>query len=555
MTSGRGGALGAGVLAPTAALAGLAASASFAPFGAWPGAIVAVAVLAWCVRRSPAWPVSVVLGWVFGLAFMATSLVWQTSIMIASYTGLTLVTSFLYAAIAGLLHAVRGARAAPLWGAGVWVAAELVMSVFPFDGFAWMRLGYSQVESPLAGFYPFGGAASVTFLVALLGHLLAALETRPGRPRAALVAGVVGVAVMGVGALGARWMPEPQPEAGSVEVGWVQGGAPGGGVYGLGPARTITDNSRAETLRLLERIDAGELPRPAFVAWPENSTDMDPRQDALTRQAVEDAVRAAGVPILVGSIYEDRARQERQTVAVWWTDAGPQETYAKRNLVPFGEWIPFRGFFLPLIPQLAYVGYQSVPGTSPGSLAVDLPDGRAISVGVAICYEVIYPATLYEAAAAGAQVMIVQSSNAMYQGTNQIDQQFAITRVRAAEMRREILVVTTSGLSGLIGPRGEVLAEEPASVAASGVHGLPLRGQATPVMAIGAGVELALASLAVVGVLLAWLARRRAGTGGTMDPDPESGDEVRRAPWGSRTTDWVESWSSSRRSTRSRTST
>lgn len=504
--------LPAGVLAPTAAVGGLAASASFAPFGLWPAAILAVGVLAWCVGRAGGWRSSLLYGWVFGLAFMATSLVWQTSIMIASYAGLTLVTSLLYAGIGGLLHVVRGVRAAPLWGAAVWVAAEFVMSVFPFDGFAWMRLGYSQVDSPLAGFYPFTGAASVTFLVALLGHLLAELVAHPGRRRAALASGLA-VAVLGVGALGTRWMPAAaDPEV--IDIGWVQGGAPGGGVYGLGPARTIAYNSRDETLRLLERVEGGEVASPAFIAWPENSTDMDPRLDAPTRQAVETAVQAAGMPVLVGSIFEDPVRQERQTVAVWWTDEGPQQVYAKRNLVPFGEWIPFRDFFLPLIPQLAYVGYQSVPGTGPGSLEVALADGSTINVGVAICYEVIYPRTLYEAAAVGAQVMIVQSSNAMYQGTNQIDQQFAITRVRAAEMRRDILVVTTSGRSGLIGPRGEVVSAEPPYVAASGVHTLPLLGHATPVMAIGHGVELLLASLALLGVLLGL---SPAGAGGRVE--------------------------------------
>jgi len=375
-----------------------------------------------------------------------------------------------------------------------------------------MRLGYTQLDSPLASFYPLTGAASVTFLVALVGHLLAALaDARPLRPLAALA----GVGVL-VAATAVTGLPRtPAPEA-SVNVGWVQPGAPGGGVYGLGAPRTIALNSKAETGRLMARVRAGEEPDPAFLVWPENSTDMDPREDAPTLRAVETAVRDAGRGVLVGSIYAEDSREERQTVALWWDDHGAALVYAKRNLVPFGEWIPFRALLLPLIPELAYVGYQSVPGPTPGAFAVTLPDGGHLMAGVVICYEVIYPETVYEAARE-AQVMVVQSSNAMYQGTIQIDQQFAATRVRAAEMRREILVVTTSGISGLIGPRGEVVERVPDSVSASGVHAMPLRTAITPAMALARPVEWLTAGLGGVGVLLGLLSAARRRTGGTMD--------------------------------------
>lgn len=502
-------------LAPVAGIGGLAATASFMPFNAWPLAFVAVALLAWSTARARGVLAAVGLGWAFGAVFMFTSLVWQTSIMVASYAGLSLVMSLFYAALGGALHLVARLRWAPVWGAGAWALMEFVTSVFPFDGFAWMRLGYTQLDSWLAGFYPLAGAASVTYLVALLGHLLADLvATRT--PRAAVALGAALLVTVGVGLAGRAWLPADSGAAEEVQVGWVQPGAPGGGVYGLGEARTITFNTQAETGRLMERVRAGDEVAPDLIVWPENSTDMDPRQDAPTAAAVDAAVADAGVPVVVGTIYTDEAAQTRQTVAVRHDAAGAELVYAKRNLVPFGEWIPFRDFFLPLIPQLAYVGHQSVPGTTPGAFPVTLADGRTVEVGVAICYEVIYPETVFEAAR-DAQVMVVQSSNAMYQGTIQIDQQFAATRVRAAEMRREVLVVTTTGVSGLVGQRGEVLDLVPDSVSASGVHAMALRTTATPAMVASRWVEYLLAAQGLAGV--AWglwvLGSRRRG--GTMD--------------------------------------
>ncbi|MFT3874901.1 MAG: apolipoprotein N-acyltransferase [Propioniciclava sp.] len=499
-------------MAPVSALAGLAASASFMPFNVWPLAFVAVAVLVWTASRAGRLRAAVGQGWAFGLVFMGTSLVWQTEILILSYTALTVMMSAFYAGLGGALFAVRRLPAAPLWGAAAWTAMEWLTSVVPFGGFAWMRLGYTQLDSPLAAFYPLTGAASVTFWIALTGALLARLADA-GRVRTGIALGLTAALVSAAALTG---LPAASAPEQSVNVGWVQPGAPGGGVYGLGPARTITYNSAAETGRLMARVRAGDEPAPAFLVWPENSTDMDPRSDAPTLRAVESAVAGAGLGILVGSIYSDDAREERQTVAVWWDADGPELAYAKRNLVPFGEWIPFRDVLLPLIPELRYVGYQSVPGTTPGTFPVTLPDGREITGGVVICYEVVYPETVYQAARQ-AQVMIVQSSNAMYQGTIQIDQQFAATRVRAAEMRREILVVTTSGISGLIGTHGEVLERVPDSVPASGVHALPLRTGVTPAMVLSRFVEGALAAVGAVGVLLGMVTTARRRGDGTMD--------------------------------------
>ena len=501
-------------LAVLAAIGGLLASLSFAPIGWAPCAFLAVIVLGWCVTHARGLGAALASGWAFGLTFMGTSLVWQTEIMILSYSGLTLATSLTYVIVALVAFLTRELRAWPLFGAAAWSLAELVIAVFPFDGFGWMRLGYTQLDTPLGGLYPLIGAAGVTFVVALVGNVVLAVLLAPGWGSATNVVWVA-VAVLALGAAGTLVRPTSE---GSVEFGWAQGGAPGGGVYGLGPARTITYNSRDETARLMQRVDAGELPAPQFIAWPENSTDMDPRDDAPTRAAVQQAVDAAGVPILVGSIYTDEAADTRQTVALWWTRDGAQTVYAKRKLVPFGEWIPGRDLLLPLIPELRYVGAQSVPGTEPGAFTAALPDGRDLGIGVAICYEVIFPTTMYQAVEAGAQVMIVQSSNAMYQGTNQIGQQFAITRVRAAEMRRTILVVTTSGVSGLIGPQGQVLRQAPDSVPASGVDTLPLETTPpTPAMVVSPWLEYGLSLIAGLGVLWGLSRRVAARRGGTME--------------------------------------
>ena len=89
-------------------------------------------------------------------------------------------------------------------------------------------------------------------------------------------------------------------------------------------------------------------------------------------------------------------------------------------------------------------------------LTVPLGD-RTVKVGDIICFELAYDSTIYDTVSNGAQVLLVQSNNATYGGTGQIEQQFAITRARAMETRREIAVATTNSVSGFIDRDGRVV--------------------------------------------------------------------------------------------------
>lgn len=505
------------LLAPAAAAAGMVEAAAFAPLGWWPAAFVSVAALTLLIGRAARLRSAVLLGLVYGLAFNLVALSWQGAVLVASYLGLVAIQGLYFAALGGLLFAVRGLRWAPLAAAACWVLVEAVQARFPFGGFGWTRLGYAMIDTPLAGLLPLAGVASVSFAVALIGQLVAvAVATRTRH--AAVTAAATTAALVGVGALGGL-IPGAPADAPTIDVGWVQGGASGEGFYGLGEAGAVGRAQAAQTKALVGEVAAGRLPKPAFVVWPENGTDSDPLLDPATNKVVADAVADAGVPILLAVPTAGPQRGERQTTYLWWTNAGPTARYDKRDLVPFGEWIPFRDVLLPAIPILSVIGDQTVPGTAPGALHVTGPDGGPLTVGVAICYEVAFPGTVFDAPRAGAEVMIVGSNNAMFQGTAQIDQQFAITRVRAAEMRRQVLVVTTSGVSGLIDDHGRVAFRAPEHVAASGVVSLTRSTELSPELRGGWVLEWALVALALAALVRAASGRaRRRPEWATPDP-------------------------------------
>lgn len=500
-----------------ALLAGVCVGLSWQPINFWP--LLALGLPAFTLAaRGLRLRTAFGLGYLFGVALLVISIGWIHVLGMGVAAGLVAFMGLFFGLLGVGLALVTRLRWWPLAAACVWVLCEFVYSRFPFGGFGWSRLAYAVVDTPLAGFLPFIGVAGVSFLTALIGQLIAWAVLNRHRLRARpihLIPALTAVAILIGGGVGLRhWQPEAiEGASGSVNVGIVQGNVPGRGIEALGRARSVTNNHLSETIALIAKSRLGAEAEPDFILWPENSTDIDPLQDSQTHTTVQVAAQLAQRPILVGAVMAGPGPDERQTSGLWWDpDRGVLARYDKRNLVPFGEWIPFRQQLLPLVPMLEMIGAQSIPGTKPGVLHVPLADGREIAVGDVICFELAYDQTIYEAVRGGAQVMMVQSNNATYGGTGQIEQQFAITRARAMETRREIAVATTNSVSGFIDRSGEVVLRTDEFTSASTVVTMPLRTAITPAMILAPWVDRALAlaggTFVLAGIFAGLKARR-----------------------------------------------
>lgn len=504
-----------------AALSGAAAAAAFEPFAlSW---LVVPAVLGLTLAvRGLRGRRAVLVGLAYGVAFMGVLVPWLSVIGVDAWIGLTILEASFYGLLGVALARVGRLPAWPLWAAATWVAVDALRSTVPWGGFPWGRLAFATVDTPLAALMSWVGPAGTSFVVALLGTGLAwLLLTRPRNLRSAAVTALL-VALV---AAPAAWGPATLSSSGEVRVAAVQGDVPGEGMDAFSERRAVLDNHVAATRALAARVASGETEQPAFVLWPENSTDIDPFQDATVFADISDAVDDIGVPTLVGAMVRGPGPVDVENQGiVWEPGTGPSASYSKTHPVPFGEYIPMRAQLAQVFERLDQIPRDMVPGTEPGLL-----DLAGTTIGDVICFEVAYDDTIRNIAGGGdggpdeaAGMLVVQTNNATYMGTGQVEQQFAIARLRALETGRSVVVVATNGVSGVIGADGEVLQRAPVRETAVLEADVTQHDGVTPGIRWGAAVQWLLvagAVLAQVGVSVA-ARRRRAATPAAPAAEP-----------------------------------
>jgi apolipoprotein N-acyltransferase len=438
-------------------------------------------------------------GLAFGVGFYFVHIWWMRAVGADAWVALASVESIFYGLLGSVTAVLGRRRLWPLWVAAAWVTMEVVRSSWPFSGMPWGRLAFATVDTPVAAALAYVGSVGVSFLLALLGCLLAALVPAGGR-RVAAVA-LLGVAALAVAPTLAPYDPTPDSH---VTVAAVQGDVPGNGDNILLDFRQVTANHVDATVDLARDVTAGRVPAPDFVIWPENSTAVDPFADTQTGAAIEEASAAIGVPLLVGAIVDAGPRNVLNQGIVWDPETGAGDRYTKWHPVPYGEYIPFRRFFSGNFGRLALIPRDMLSGTRTDPLTI-----AGVRVGDAICFDVAYDDGLYAQVANGAQMLAVQTSNATFIHTSQIDQQFAISRLRAIETGRYVVVAATNGVSGIIAPDGTVLDRAGTRTQDVLVERIGLDSAITPAVRLGVWIGWLCAGAVVVGLLLELLAYRR----------------------------------------------
>ncbi|MFC8198774.1 apolipoprotein N-acyltransferase [Streptomyces sp. NPDC057298] len=490
------------VPAAAAALSGVLLYVSFPPRTLWWLAVPAFAVLGWCLRGRT-WKAALGLGYLFGLGFLLPLLVW-TGVEVGPGPWLALVViEAVYVALVGAgIAAVSKLPGRPVWAAALWIAGEAARARAPFGGFPWGKIAFGQADGVFLPLAAVGGTPVLGFAVVLCGFGLyetvrLGLETRRTRVvrRGAAAVALLSFVLPVVGAFAARPLVSDRAEDGTATVAVIQGNVPRAGLDFNSQRRAVLDHHARETERLAARVKAGEVARPDFVLWPENSSDIDPFRNPDAYAVIDKAARAIGAPISVGGVVEKNGKLYNEQI-LWDPAKGPGATYDKRQVQPFGEYLPMRSLIGAINDNWTSMVRQDFSrGSKPGVFTM-----AGTEVGLATCYEAAFDWAVRDTVTHGAQMISVPSNNATFDRSEMTYQQLAMSRIRAVEHSRTVTVPVTSGVSAVIMPDGRITQRTGMFVADSLVQKVPLRSSETPATRVGIAPEMLLVLIAAGGL-------------------------------------------------------
>ncbi len=455
--------------------------------------------------------------YLFGLGFLLPLLVWTgVEVGPGPWIALVVVEAIFVALVGAAIAAVSKLPAWPLWAAALWIAGEAVRARVPFHGFPWGKIAFGQADGVFLPLAAVGGTPVLGFAVVLCGFGLyeivrLALESRQTRVvrRSAATVALLSVAVPVVGALAARGLVSDKAEDGTTTVAVIQGNVPRAGLEFNAQRRAVLDYHVKETLRLAAKVKAGKVAKPDVVLWPENSSDVDPFADAQAYTDIDEAAKAIGAPISVGGVVARDGKLYNEQI-LWDPVKGPTDTYDKRQIQPFGEYLPMRSLLGAINKNWTTMVRQDFSrGTKPGVFTMS-----GAKIGLVTCYEAAFDWAVRSEVTDGAQLISVPSNNATFDRSEMTYQQLAMSRVRAVEHSRTVTVPVTSGVSAIIMPDGKITQKTGMFVADSLVQKVALRSSETPATKLGILPEMVLVLIAAGGLgwaVAAGVRGRRAG--------------------------------------------
>ncbi|GGE72350.1 apolipoprotein N-acyltransferase [Sphingomonas prati] len=476
---------------------GLVSATGFAPLGAWPLTIGALAGLLYLLTQARSARQAAALGWWFGfgqfalgLNWIATAFTYQAA-MPAWLGWLAVLLLAIYLAVfpaiaAAIAWLASGRRTMPLIFAfaGVWPLTEWVRATL-FTGFAWNPLGVAWIGLPTAQAARYVGTYGLSALMVLAGGaVLAAALRKPGTTAAAAV-------------LPLALSLTPTPAARDT----------GRAIHVVQPnidqdARNHEDyayNGLLKLARLSGRPAAGAPARLLF--WPEAAVEYYLETDRLAREALTDLLRPADLLVTGGTRLErddrDNVIGARNSLFVMDARGRLLHRYDKAHLVPYGEYLPMRALLSPIgLSRLVPGDIDFWPGPGPRSFA--LPGFGKI--GVQICYEIIFSGHVVDRA--NRPDFIFNPSNDAWFGGWGPPQHLAQARLRAIEEGLPVVRATPNGISALIDPAGRLLRTIPTHRAGAIDTTLPAPFAATPFARFGNLLPLvvALALLAIAAI-------------------------------------------------------
>lgn len=482
----------------TVIILGSSSVLGFAPFGLYLLPFLAISGLFWIWRDAQP-KAALFYGWLFGLGFMIPGVLWLR-ISISQFGGMnftlaTLATLGFITFIASYFGMTGwlGCKLTPnpnlrliLSFPAVWCLTEWLRG-WILTGFPWLSLGYSQIDSPLKNYAPILGVYGISLLLALSAGfaVLGVARHRSSETRLALFwLGLASLPWIG-GFVLTQWTWS-KPHGPPLQVSLVQPSIP----------QSLKWNPalRAPTLQTYSRLT--RTANGSLIIWPETAIpDFLHRVEAEWLNPLTQELAQQNRRLLVGSpvLDPDGIRYYNAAVLLGIDRAD----YYKRHLVPFGEYLPLKAW---LDPALKFLKIPMSNFTA-GPVASHSINIAGQNVGVSICYEDAFGEEVRQALPT-ATYLINLSNDAWFGNSLAPHQHLEISRMRALETGRFLIRATNSGISAVIGPKGEIKAATKLFTETVLTTSIQPLTAATPFVLWGDNAALGLALTLIISIFL-----------------------------------------------------
>ena len=395
-------------------------SLAFAPFSYWFYALVGLAGWYWILTKHRL-KQRAFTSYLFGLAILLPTQHW-TGIYVGNLPWLLLCLAQALVFVLPALVMKKGGNSNHVIFPLSYVGVELLLRTVPFTGFGWSRISFTQAESPYEFLYRQIGLAGMALFIAVLVTIRSLKQFL-----------IIAITISSI-----FFIPNNVVEDKTIKIALVQGG-----VVNLG--LNFNNKPKEVFMRHLKQTNSSISPSSVdLIIWPENSVDVDVFKNDDVRSLLENLSQELNTPVLVGAVTRGTGGLKNQSILF---DPQITQIYSKRYLTPFGEYLPLRPF-AERISKYASTIDDFTPGQEFVTFSVNGTKFNSL-----ICYELINDSFTKENTN---DFLVIQTNNATFGDTAQLDQQLNIARVRAIESGREIAYVSTTGTTSFIGANGKI---------------------------------------------------------------------------------------------------
>lgn len=386
-----------------------------------------------------------------------------------SPTGAWLLATFMFIAVSGI-YMVFGSLAIlafgllarsrfsqkykfiqPLLFACVWTVFEWTQT-FGWWGVPWAKLALGQIEMlTMIQSASLFGSYFVGFLILLVNSYFAMALISPNKKK---IAAFICVAVILCNfSFGAVKTLTYKDEGEPIKAAAIQGNLSSAEKWG---ADKLEKSKQAYGGLSKDAADEGAT----LIVWPETALPYVLLDSQSLTEFVTGVAKETNTTMLVSAFYETNDPYNLYN-SIFEVDSNGEfgdSVYHKKHLVPFGEFVPMRDLFMTICPPLANVGMVDQDISSGNDTSImDTEYGK---IGSEVCFDSIYENVTIEAVRDGAQLITVSTNDSWFKDSAAVYMHNSQSKLRAIESGRYIIRAANTGISSIIKPTGESIADK-----------------------------------------------------------------------------------------------